>query len=123
MKLVRKIIGTDLLILTPAIRMKNDSNNEQNLKDFKFAHCKFIFCDQKKQLSPFKQKIHVKAFVHSLAFGALKPFINKNTNKQLTKQNIDMTLELIENRLDDLLDEVDTSYTFDTSLDKSLKPL
>ena len=28
-KLVRKIIGTDLLILTPGIRMKNDSNNDQ----------------------------------------------------------------------------------------------
>ena len=28
-KLVRKIIGTDLLIFTPGIRMKNDSNNDQ----------------------------------------------------------------------------------------------
>ena len=28
-KIVRKIIGTDLLIFTPGIRMKNDSNNDQ----------------------------------------------------------------------------------------------
>ena len=46
-----------------------------------------------------KQKLNVKAFVHSLAFGALKPFINENTSEQLTKQNLDMTLDVMSNSL------------------------
>tara|TARA_Y100000590_G_scaffold468976_1_gene654204 strand:- start:406 stop:1176 length:771 start_codon:yes stop_codon:yes gene_type:complete len=39
--------------------------------------------------------INIKAFVHSLAFGTLKPFIHKEQNKQLNQKNIEMTLDVM----------------------------
>ena len=41
---------------------------------------------------------HVKMFIHSLAFGTLKPMINTDGN-QLNKKNIDMTLDVMSNNL------------------------
>tara|TARA_Y100001970_G_scaffold162041_1_gene198092 strand:+ start:962 stop:1729 length:768 start_codon:yes stop_codon:yes gene_type:complete len=46
-----------------------------------------------------QKKINVKALIHSLAFGALKPFINNNKSEQLNKKNIDMTLDVMSNSL------------------------
>ena len=43
--------------------------------------------------------VRVKILLHSLAFGALKPFINSNNNETITKQNIDMTLDVMANSL------------------------
>ena len=43
--------------------------------------------------------IRVKILLHSLAFGALKPFINSEKNETITKQNIDMTLDVMANSL------------------------
>ena len=36
------------------------------------------------------QDIKIKTFIHSLAFGSMKPFISKNDNANLNKKNIDM---------------------------------
>ena len=46
------------------------------------------------ELSSIKN-IRVKAFVHSLAFGTLKPFIATEDNDSITKKNIDMTLDVM----------------------------
>ena len=43
--------------------------------------------------------VRVKILLHSLAFGTLKPFINSNNNETITKQNIDMTLDVMANSL------------------------
>ena len=42
--------------------------------------------------------IIIKTFVHSLAFGAMKPFIAEDDNK-ITKKNIEMTLDVMSNSL------------------------
>ena len=45
------------------------------------------------------EKINIKIFVHSLAFGALKPMININSSDRLNKKHIDMTLDVMSNTL------------------------
>ena len=50
-------------------------------------------------LLSFGDNTRIKILFHSLAFGALKPFINSNNNETLTKQNIDMTLDVMSNSL------------------------
>ena len=41
----------------------------------------------------------IKVFVHSLAFGTLKPMIAKNNNDMLNQKNIEMTLDVMSNSL------------------------
>ncbi len=43
--------------------------------------------------------IRVKIFIHSLAFGALKPVINSDDKKALNQKNIEMTLDVMGNSL------------------------
>ena len=45
------------------------------------------------------QNIQIKTFIHSLAFGSMKPFIGKDKNSSLNKKNIDMTLDVMSNSL------------------------
>jgi len=45
------------------------------------------------------QNIKIKAFIHSLAFGSMKPFISKDDKGSLNKKNIDMTLDVMSNSL------------------------
>ena len=45
------------------------------------------------------QDLKIKIFIHSLAFGSMKPFISKNANDRLNKKNIDMTLDVMSNSL------------------------
>jgi|TARA_B110000263_G_scaffold40643_1_gene32386 NAD(P)-dependent dehydrogenase (short-subunit alcohol dehydrogenase family) len=45
------------------------------------------------------QNIQIKTFIHSLAFGSMKPFISKDVNTRLNKKNIDMTLDVMSNSL------------------------
>ena len=45
------------------------------------------------------QNIQIKTFIHSLAFGSMKPFISKEKNTRLNKKNIDMTLDVMSNSL------------------------
>tara|TARA_B100000965_G_scaffold142558_1_gene118729 strand:- start:261 stop:1031 length:771 start_codon:yes stop_codon:yes gene_type:complete len=45
------------------------------------------------------KNIRIKVFIHSLAFGALKPFINKKTSNQLNQKNIEMTINVMCNSL------------------------
>ena len=41
----------------------------------------------------------VKCFIHSIAFGTLKPMISKDKNSSLDAKNIDMTLDVMSNSL------------------------
>jgi enoyl-[acyl-carrier-protein] reductase (NADH) len=43
--------------------------------------------------------LYIKVFIHSIAFGALKPMINKDVSKRLNKKNIEMTLDVMSNTL------------------------
>ena len=43
--------------------------------------------------------IRIKILFHSLAFGALKPFINSGDNETLSKQNLEMTFDVMSNSL------------------------
>ena len=43
--------------------------------------------------------IKIKVFIHSLAFGSMKPFIHNESSKRLNKKNIDMTLDVMSNSL------------------------
>ena len=43
--------------------------------------------------------MNIKVFVHSLAFGTLKPMIAKNNNDMLNQKNIEMTLDVMSNSL------------------------
>ena len=43
--------------------------------------------------------IKIKTFIHSLAFGSMKPFISKIRDEQINKKNIDMTLDVMSNSL------------------------
>ncbi len=43
--------------------------------------------------------IKIKVLVHSLAFGSMKPFIDKAASGRLNKKNIDMTLDVMSNSL------------------------
>jgi len=45
------------------------------------------------------KNIKIKVFIHSLAFGSMKPFIHKNDSDRLNKKNIDMTLDVMSNSL------------------------
>ena len=45
------------------------------------------------------QNIKIKALIHSLAFGSMKPFISHKENSTLNKKNIDMTLDVMSNSL------------------------
>ena len=46
-----------------------------------------------------QKNINIKAMIHSLAFGALKPFIDKDANNQLNQKNVEMTLDVMSNSL------------------------
>ena len=43
--------------------------------------------------------MNIKVFVHSLAFGTLKPMIAKNNSDMLNQKNIEMTLDVMSNSL------------------------
>ena len=43
--------------------------------------------------------INIKAFVHSLAFGTLKPMISKDSADMLNQKNIEMTLDVMANSI------------------------
>tara|TARA_B100001250_G_C19744096_1_gene764411 strand:- start:418 stop:1188 length:771 start_codon:yes stop_codon:yes gene_type:complete len=43
--------------------------------------------------------INVKIFIHSLAFGTLKPMINYNSDQILNQKNIEMTLDVMANSI------------------------
>lgn len=45
------------------------------------------------------EDIRVKVFVHSLAFGALKPVFDSDTKNTLTQKNVEMTLDVMANSL------------------------
>ena len=45
------------------------------------------------------QQINVKVFVHSLAFGTLKPMIDDDKENTLNQKNIEMTLDVMANSL------------------------
>ena len=45
------------------------------------------------------QNIKIKTLIHSLAFGSMKPFINRESSSTLNKKNIDMTLDVMSNSL------------------------
>ena len=45
------------------------------------------------------KNMKIKTFIHSLAFGSMKPFISKDEDKRLHKKNIDMTLDVMANSL------------------------
>ena len=51
-----------------------------------------------KELNNIKN-LNIKVFVHSLAFGALKPMINDSLSNRLNKKNIEMTLDVMSNTL------------------------
>ena len=51
-----------------------------------------------KELNNIKN-LNIKVFVHSLAFGALKPMINNNLSNRLNQKNIEMTLDVMSNTL------------------------
>ena len=57
---VVEVIRIKDLCTTYSLDFELDTFDEQNLKDFKFAHCKFIFCDKNKQISPYNLMRHVK---------------------------------------------------------------
>ena len=42
---------------------------------------------------------HVAVLLHSLAFGTLKPYVSKDPKEQLTKDQMDMTLDVMANSL------------------------
>ena len=43
--------------------------------------------------------INIKVFIHSLAFGTLKPMISENNEDMLNQKNIEMTLDVMANSL------------------------
>ena len=45
------------------------------------------------------KNIRIKVFIHSLAFGALKPFVSKKPSNQLNQKNIEMTINVMCNSL------------------------
>ena len=45
------------------------------------------------------KNLYIKTFIHSIAFGTLKPMIHKDKSKRLNKKNIDMTLDIMSNTL------------------------
>ena len=44
-------------------------------------------------------KLKIKIFIHSLAFGTLKPMISEDSNNMLNQKNIEMTLDVMANSL------------------------
>jgi len=46
-----------------------------------------------------KNKINIKAMIHSLAFGTLKPFIDTNQTNQINQKNIEMTMDVMSHSL------------------------
>ena len=71
--------------------------NQHNV-DIKFK--KMNACNIEEAINLIKElslteNIRVKAFVHSLAFGTLKPFISSGADDSITKKNIDMTLDVM----------------------------
>ncbi|MDQ1265338.1 MAG: enoyl-[acyl-carrier protein] reductase [Bacteroidota bacterium] len=41
----------------------------------------------------------IKALIHSLAFGAIKPFIDENPDNRINRKNLDMTIDVMANSL------------------------
>ncbi len=44
-------------------------------------------------------KIRIKVFIHSLAFGSLKPFIDNDSKKVISQKQIEMTLDVMGNSI------------------------
>jgi len=72
-----------------------DYIKSQNV-DVKFHKMNAMNDDQRLEvISNLKQLGHVKCFIHSIAFGTLKPMISKNNESTLDSKNIDMTLSVM----------------------------
>tara|TARA_B100000959_G_scaffold255095_1_gene287227 strand:+ start:453 stop:1220 length:768 start_codon:yes stop_codon:yes gene_type:complete len=74
-----------------------ESNNvEANL--IKMNACNYDAMNELLSSEEFKN-IKIKTFIHSLAFGAMKPFIADQSSDQINKKHIDMTLDVMSNSL------------------------
>jgi len=72
-----------------------DYIKSQNV-DVKFHKMNAMNDDKRLEvISNLKQLGHVKCFIHSIAFGTLKPMISKNNESTLDSKNIDMTLSVM----------------------------
>ena len=50
-------------------------------------------------ISKTESKHKMRALIHSMAFGSLKPFISKDHNEMLTKKQVEMTMDVMANSL------------------------
>ena len=73
-------------------------NNNVDCKLIKMNACNYDEMESLLSSDEFKN-IKIKVFIHSLAFGSMKSFINDNPKQQLNKKNIDMTLDVMSNSI------------------------
>ena len=103
----RKLSSKGLNILGLYMRKPKDQidllindieSNRVEAKLIKMNACNYDAMNELLSSEEFKD-IKIKTFIHSLAFGAMKPFIADQSNNQINKKHIDMTLDVMSNSL------------------------
>jgi len=73
-------------------------SNGVEAKLIKMNACNYDAMNELLSSEEFKD-FKIKTFIHSLAFGAMKPFISNDSSNQINKKHIDMTLDVMSNSL------------------------
>ena len=73
-------------------------SNGVEAKLIKMNACNYDAMNELVSSEEFKE-VKIKTFIHSLAFGAMKPFISDDSSNQINKKHIDMTLDVMSNSL------------------------
>lgn len=73
-------------------------SNGVEAKLIKMNACNYDAMNELLSSEEFKE-VKIKTFIHSLAFGAMKPFISDDSSNQINKKHIDMTLDVMSNSL------------------------
>ncbi|MCL2039846.1 MAG: SDR family oxidoreductase [Bacteroidetes bacterium] len=81
---------------------KEELVNKYNVK-INFFNVNAAADDKRKEIvahiTNAEQKHKMRALIHSMAFGTLKPFITSDHNEMLTKKQIEMTMDVMANSL------------------------
>ena len=78
--------------------MHDIESNGVEAKLIKMNACNYDAMNELLSSEEFKE-VKIKTFIHSLAFGAMKPFISDDSSNQINKKHIDMTLDVMSNSL------------------------
>ena len=100
------LVGQAIYVLRKenTIYIFDDLTNELKSYGVQVIYKKMSATNEEKRLEVMEElkninNINIKVFVHSLAFGTLKPMIADDTKNMLNQKNIEMTIDVMANSI------------------------